>query len=99
MNKKSFVKEYRKSLLSKGGLKTFIEAEKDIEIFLEALKVGLVREGEIKLQNKGKFTVLQKKERVISNPATKERMTIIPPKTIKFTVSGKILKRINEISK
>lgn len=99
MNKKDFVNEYRKKLALNKEIKNFKEAEMDLEIFLNALRIGIIKNGEIKLQNKGKFMTLQKKERVISNPATRERMTITPPKTIKFIVSKKILKRINEISK
>ncbi|BBA50797.1 putative DNA-binding protein [Fusobacterium varium] len=99
MNKKAFVNEYIKKLALDKEIKNFKEAEMEVEVFLKALRVGILKDGEIKLQSKGKFMALQKKERVISNPATRERMTITPPKTIKFIVSKKILKRINEISK
>lgn len=99
MNKKGFVKEYRERLVQNGKVKNFRDAEMDIEIFLKTLKVGLLREGEVKLRSKGKFMVLKKKKRVISNPVTRERMIIFPPKTIKFVISRKIIKRINEVSK
>lgn len=98
MNKKSFINEYRKKANCNGEIKNLKEARMDLEVFFETLKIGLLKDGEVKLQKRGKFKVLQKKERIISNPSTKERMKIFPPKTIKFVLSKKILKKINEVS-
>lgn len=40
--------------------------------------------GNIKFKEIGAFSVLERKERVISNPKTRERMTIYPLTTVKF---------------
>ena len=99
MNKKSFINEYRKKTSHNGEIKNLKEARMDLEVFFETLKVGLLKDGEVKLQKKGKFKILQKKERVISNPSTRERMTITPPKTVKFVIAKNIIMKINEMSK
>ena len=87
MNKREFAKIYRK--ISPGDA-TIEAALRDIDIFLETLKEALQIEGKVKFVKRGTFEVISRKPRVISNPATREQMTIYPKKIIKFRASKKI---------
>ena len=71
------------------------EAKIDVEVFLE-LVTEFLKKGEIiKFMNIGSFSILDRKPRVISNPATRERMTIYPKKIVKFIPSKKVKERLN----
>ena len=87
MNKREFAKIYRK--ISPDDV-TIEAALRDIDIFLETLKEALQIEGKVKFVKKGTFEVISRKPRVISNPATRERMTVYPQKIVRFRVSKKI---------
>lgn len=81
MNKREFAKIYRK--ISPDDV-TIEAALRDIDIFLETLKEALQIEGKVKFVKKGTFEVISRKPRVISNPATRERMTVYPKKNSKI---------------
>ena len=87
MNKREFAKIYRK--ISPNDL-TIEAALRDVDIFLETLKDALQIEGKVKFVKRGTFEVISRKPRVISNPATRERMTVYPKKIVKFRASKKI---------
>ena len=87
MNKREFAKIYRK--ISPNDL-TIEAALRDVDIFLETLREALQIEGKVKFVKRGTFEVISRKPRVISNPATRERMTVYPKKIVKFRASKKI---------
>ncbi len=89
MNKREFAKLYRK--LYEGDY-TLPEALKDIEIFLATVEEGLKKDGKIAFVKRGTFEVLEKKPRMISNPATRELMKIYPKKTVRLRISKNIEK-------
>ena len=87
MNKREFAKIYRK--ISSDDV-TIEAALRDIDIFLETLREALQIEGEVKFVKRGTFEVISRKPRVISNPVTRERMTVYPKKIVRFRASKKI---------
>lgn len=91
MDKKSFINLY--SQLSETKLYKQ-DAVKDVEILLETVTELLEKGETVKFLNVGSFTILERKPRVISNPATRERMEIFPKKTIKFIPSKKVQEKL-----
>ncbi len=89
MNKKELAKIY--SEISEEKI-SVVQALKEIDTFLETVQEALIINKKIKLAKKGTFEILEKKPRIISNPATRELMKIYPKKTVKFRVSKKIEK-------
>ena len=62
-----------------------------IEIIIKNIKTG-----NLNLKNIGKFTLINKKQRIGRNPKTKEEFKIIPRKSISFSLSKKILDKLND---
>ena len=91
MDKKSFINLYSK-LSEKKMYKQ--EASKDVEVFLETVTELLEKGETVKFLNVGILSVLVRKPRVISNPATRERMEIYPKKTVKFIPSKKVQEKL-----
>lgn len=89
MNKKELAKVYSKISREKLSIKKGL---KEIEIFLETVEDALEKEGEVVFINKGIFEILKRKARNISNPTTREKMTIYPKKIVKFRVSKNLWK-------
>ena len=87
MNKREFAKVYKK--IGPDDL-TIEAALRDVDIFLETLKEALQIEGEVKFIRRGTFEVISRQPRVISNPVTRERMTVYPKKIVRFRASKKI---------
>ena len=87
MNKREFTKTYRKISLYDATIETVLT---DIDIFLETLREALQIEGEVKFVKRGTFEVISRQPRVISNPVTRERMTVYPKKIVRFRASKKI---------
>ena len=87
MNKREFAKTYRKISSEDMTIETVLT---DVDIFLETLREALQIEGKVKFVKRGTFEVISRKPRVISNPATRERMTVYPKKIVKFRASKKI---------
>ena len=87
MNKREFAKIYRKISPYDATIETVLT---DVDIFLETLREALQIEGEVKFVKRGTFEVISRKPRVISNPATRERMTVYPKKTVRLRVSKKM---------
>ena len=87
MNKRRFAKVYRDLSNEKIDIN---QALKEIENFLKTIEEALIANGKIKFIEKGTFEILERKPRIISNPLTRELMTIYPKKSVKFTSSKKI---------
>ena len=86
MNKREFAKIYRKLSPYDATIETVLT---DVDIFLETLKEALQIEGEVKFIRRGTFEVISRQPRVISNPVTRERMTVYPKKIVRFRASKK----------
>ena len=89
MSKKRLAKVY--SRVSKEAISER-NALKEIDIFLETVEEALQKDGSIMFINRGVFEVKERKARKISNPATREIMTIHPKKTVKFRASKNMIK-------
>ena len=87
MNKREFAKTYRKISSEDMTIETVLT---DVDIFLETLREALQIEGEVKFVKRGTFEVISRQPRVISNPVTRERMTVYPKKIVRFRASKKI---------
>lgn len=87
MDKKKLAKIYREISEEKISV---VQALKEIDIFLETVKEALIKDKKVKFVKRGTFEVLEKKPRMISNPATRELMKIYPGKTVKFRISKNI---------
>ncbi|MCB8566563.1 HU family DNA-binding protein [Fusobacterium ulcerans] len=87
MNKREFAKVYKKISPYDVTIETVLT---DVDIFLETLREALQIEGEVKFIRRGTFEVISRQPRVISNPATRERMTVYPKKIVRFRASKKI---------
>ena len=87
MNKREFAKTYRKISSDDMTIETVLT---DVDIFLETLREALQIEGEVKFVKRGTFEVISRQPRVISNPVTRERMTVYPKKIVRFRASKKI---------
>ena len=90
MNKRRFAKVYRDLSNEKIDIN---QALKEIENFLKTIEEALIADGKIKFIEKGTFEILERKPRIISNPLTRELMTIYPKKIVKFTSSKKLNKK------
>lgn len=91
MDKKKFINLY--SELSEIKLYKQ-EAVEDVETFFKVVTEFLAKGETVKFLNVGSFSILERKPRVISNPATRERMKIYPKKTVKFIPSKKIQEKL-----
>lgn len=87
MNKRDFAKIYME--VSKDNL-NLKQAIQEINFFLETVKEALIKDGKVKFVRRGTFDILEKKPRMISNPATRELMQIYPLKTVRLRVSKHI---------
>ena len=67
-----------------------------IDTFFENVISELIKNNKIKITSFGTFKVLNKKERVGRNPKTKEKAIISPRKTLKFSASSILRKKLNE---
>ncbi len=82
-----------KNINKKTGLSSsFIK--KIIDDLLEIISKN-ISSGNFNLKNIGTFKLLNKKERLGRNPKTNEEFTIYPRKSISFTPSKKISKKLN----
>lgn len=84
MTKKEFVELYAK----KGEL-TKKDAERAVNLFLEAVEETLINGDSITFVGWGKWEVAERAAREVRNPQTKEKMTIPAKKAVKFKV-GKL---------
>ena len=94
MNKKSITKEDLAINLSKKKGFSISFSKKIINNILDILKYEIKTE-KLNLKNIGSFKLIKKKERLGRNPKTKENFIICSRKTISFSPSEKLLKKIN----
>ena len=87
MNKREMAKLYTKM---NPEMLSIIKAENEIEEFLETVKEAIALDGEVRFPKRGIFEILTRKPRTVSNPVTREQMTIYPKKTVRFRVSKKM---------
>ena len=71
-------------------------SEKILNSFFQIIVEGLLRDGEVKISNFGKFKILEKKARVGRNPKTKQEFNINKRKVVAFYPSLSAKKKINE---
>ena len=57
-----------------------------------------IKSGNFNLKNIGTFKIIYKRERIGRNPKTREEFVITSRKTISFSLSRKILNKLNLIS-
>ena len=71
-------------------------SEKILNSFFEIIIDGLIRDGEVKISNFGKFKILNKTKRIGRNPKTKQEFYISKRKVVTFYPSQSIKRKINE---
>ena len=67
-----------------------------VEQFIETIKATLASGEDVLVSGFGKFSVNEKKERKVRNPATGDSMMLRPRTVVTFKVSGKLRRKINE---
>lgn len=73
----------------------FTEAKKDIEDFIEVMKIAFERDETLILRDFGTFEVKETKRKTAFNPRTGEEVECTPKKYIKFKVGKELEERIN----
>ena len=84
MNKRKMAKLYVKMSSEKFSI---TDAREEITEVLETIKEAIVLDGEVRFLKRGTFEILTRQPRVVSNPVTRERMTVYPKKTVRFRAS------------
>ncbi|AVQ28717.1 hypothetical protein C4N20_11730 [Fusobacterium ulcerans] len=84
MNKRKMAKLYVKMSPEKLSITDAIE---EITEVLETIKEAIALDGEVRFLKRGAFEILTRQPRVVSNPVTRERMTVYPKKTVRFRAS------------
>ncbi len=85
MNKAELINEIQKKL---GKDSSKAEAERFLNVVVDAIKVGIKKEKLVQLVGFGTFKVVSRKARMGVNPQTKEKIKIAASKTVKFTPSS-----------
>lgn len=70
------------------------QAEKALDEFLNTLEIELAVHGKAGLNGFGTFERITRKERIGTNPATKEKMIIPEKSKLVFRPSGQLIERI-----
>ena len=91
MDKRKFIGVYSKLSEKKINRE---EAAADVEAVFKVIGEFLAEGEVVKFLNIGSFSVLERQPRTISNPSTRERMTIYPKKTVKFNTGKKFMEKI-----
>ena len=84
MNSKEFLHYYRKMSILKNQEVSLKEAEEDIEMMVESIAEAIVIENELKLKNKGKFILEDRKRKTVQNIHTGEKTKLPPKKIFKY---------------
>ena len=71
-------------------------SEEILNSFFDIIIEGLLKDGEVKISNFGKFKVLNKKSRIGRNPKTKVEFNISKRKVVAFYPSLSTKKKLNE---
>lgn len=91
VSKKDFVSLYKE----KGTFKTKVEAETNLNVFMDLVEELLVSGKEVSFTGWGKFKVVQREERKGRNPQTGEEIKISAKKSIKFKPGKKLDEKVN----
>ena len=73
----------------------FTEAKKEVEDFIEVMKLALERDETLILRDFGTFEIRETKRATAFNPRTGEEVRCTPKKYIKFSVGKELETRIN----
>lgn len=92
VNKKEFAALYKE----KATLKTKVEAEVNLNAFMDLIEEILSSGKEISFSGWGKFKIVQRGERKGRNPKTGEEIKISPKKTIKFKPGKYLDEKLND---
>lgn len=92
VNKKEFAALYKE----KATLKTKLEAEVNLNAFMDLIEEILSSGKEISFSGWGKFKIVQRGERKGRNPKTGEEIKISPKKTIKFKPGKYLDEKLND---
>ncbi len=91
VSKKDFVSLYKE----KGTFKTKVEAETNLNAFMDLVGELLTSGKEVNFTGWGKFKIVQREERKGRNPQTGEEITISAKKLIKFKSGKKLDEKVN----
>lgn len=91
MVKKELVEIYMKYK----HINVYTEAKKEVEDFIEIMKIALERDDVLILRDFGTFEIRETKRKSAFNPRTGEAVDCTPKKFIKFRVGKELEARIN----
>ena len=89
MNKRELARIYNTITQGKISQKAALE---EIDIFTQTLQEDLMKYDSVTFVNIGVFEMLERKPRLVSNPSTREIMTIYPKKVVRFRASKNLIK-------
>ncbi|WP_130889329.1 HU family DNA-binding protein [Fusobacterium ulcerans] len=84
MNSKEFLHYYRKLSILKNQEVNLNEAEEDIKMMIESIAEAVILDNELKIKNKGKFTLTDKKRKIVQNIYTSEKIELPSKKVFKY---------------
>lgn len=84
MNSKEFLHYYRKLSILKNQEVNLNEAEEDIKMMIESIAEAVILDNELKIKNKGKFTLTDKKRKIVQNIYTREKIELPFKKVFKY---------------
>ncbi len=84
MNSKEFLHYYRKLSILKNQEVNLNEAEEDIKMMIESIAEAVILDNELKIKNKGKFTLTDKKRKIVQNIYTREKIELPSKKVFKY---------------
>ena len=88
-------KEFAELLMEKADLKSFEEAKRQVEIFIETMKEALEKNEVLIFRGLGTFERRETKRKEGRNPRTGETIKMRPRKYIKFKVGSDLSIRLN----
>ena len=88
-------KEFAELLMEKADLKSFEEAKRQVEIFIETIKEALEKNEVLIFRGLGTFERRETKRKEGRNPRTGEAIKMRPRKYIKFKVGSDLNNRLN----
>ena len=91
VSKKEFVALYKE----KGTFKTKVEAEKNLNAFMDLVEELLASGREVGFTGWGKFKVTHREERKGRNPQTGEEIVILAKNSVKFKAGKKLDGKVN----
>ena len=84
MNSKEFLHYYRKMSIAENQEVSLEEAEEDIEIMIEMIAEAIILDNELKIKNKGKFILTDRKKRIVNNIHTGKKTELPSKKIFKY---------------